>query len=47
MKKRSLINQSLFLLYTLILKDEKKQIVEGGNPTTVNAIVRVSIYQRL
>ena len=33
---------SLFLLYTLISKDEKK-IVEGGNRTTVNAIVRVSI----
>ena len=40
-KKRSLISHSLVLLYTLILKDEnKKNIVEGGNRTTVNAIVR-------
>ena len=47
MKKRSLINYSLFLLYPLISKDEKKKNIEGGNRTTVNAIVRASIYQRL
>ena len=43
-KKRSAINCSFFLLYTLISKDEKINFfVEGGNRTTVNAIVRVSI----
>ena len=44
---RSLINHSLFLLYTLISKDERKKNDEGGNRTTVNAIVRVSIYEKL
>ena len=43
-KKRSTINCSLFLLYTLISKDEKINFfVEGGNRTTVNAMIRVSI----
>ena len=42
-KKRSLDTYSLFLIYTLISKDKKKKIVEGGNRTTVNVIVSVSI----
>ena len=40
-KKRSLINHSLFLLYTLISKDEKIKIVEGGNRTIVDVTVSV------